>query len=383
MSPHLFLPRVPWRRVLAVLAVSLLLHALLLALLRGELRAPDFSQVSNDPPPLLTTLVTEPAPVEAPKKPRARPPRRPPPAVVEPAPVETPPAQVAPAPLPAEPVPPSDLPQETPPVPELAETAADPLPQDESTAQAEAETNLALLMAAKGNTQSVDIPSRALYNYKVTYSGLVGMTGRMQIGWIFNADTREYRMHSLAEGLNLTLLRQSSRGRLQTWGLAPERYVERRLRRSPVAANLNWEDRKATFSSREYERPLEEGAQDRLSFLFQLTLLAQQLPERFVPGRSVVLRVAGSTDVVTYRMQVVGTEQIRLPDGPVDAVHLDRPKLADSPDSDRRVEVWLAPSRRWQVVKIRYTERRGDVLEGVLDGTAQGDLELPPELMAN
>jgi hypothetical protein len=151
---------------------------------------------------------------------------------------------------------------------------------------------------------------------------------------------------------------------VQRFGLAPDRYTEKTVGRSEWATNFDWEARRLTFSTKNHERELREGIQDRLSFQFQLMALGQRLPHRFRSGGSILLGVGGRDEVSAYRFDITGSERLRTGAGDFDTVKLERPKSADGRDS--RIEVWLAPDAAWLPVKLRFTDRRDQVTENLL-----------------
>jgi len=124
-----------------------------------------------------------------------------------------------------------------------------------------------------------------------------------------------------------------------------------------------------TFSSRSFQREARAGMQDRLSFQFQLMAIGQRLPDAFKTGTTVSMDIAGPGDVESYHFLVIGLEIIETEAGAIEAIKLDRPKTASA---ETRVEVWLAPSRRYLPVKLRFTDRRGNVTESVLESANEG-----------
>ncbi|MBP6898760.1 MAG: hypothetical protein KBC73_01665 [Burkholderiaceae bacterium] len=81
-------------------------------------------------------------------------------------------------------------------------------------------------------------------------------------------------------------LQQSSEGRLDAAGLAPERFVDRRGGRSAQAANFRRDDGppRIAYSGHDGQQPLPAGAQDRLSWIAQLAAIAAAA-EAVAPAR--------------------------------------------------------------------------------------------------
>jgi hypothetical protein len=364
-------------RALLLLAVSLLLHAAVLSALRGWLVGPQ-RDAAELPRTISASLLVEPPPIVPPRpvqpaRPRPRP--KPPP---KPAPVAEPPAVVAAAPpvqaaapppeRPAEPEPPAAEPM---PEPQVAEppSAVEPVPAQADPQPAPvvprfaADSNLAQEMAELGGAAEA-LPDAGTYVYRMTDSRYSAVTGTTTIEWRVDPATRRYESRLTSSVLGLTVAEITSVGTVRRFGLAPDRYVQKTMTRSAQAANIDWERRVVTFSARSHERPAREGVQDRLSFQFQLMALAQALPDAFRPGVVVTMEVAGNRDVETYRFVVVGPERLETAAGPFDSIKLDRPK---GEGADTRIEAWLAPSLRWMAVRMRFTDRRGNVTESLLE----------------
>lgn len=211
--------------------------------------------------------------------------------------------------------------------------------------------------------QRAFLPVSARYVYQTSDTRFAAVTGTTTVQWRF-ADDGTYDAHLLTTVFGLTALELRSTGRVQHFGLAPERYTERTVGRAEWATNFDWTNRRVTFSSKNVERELREGIQDRLSFQFQLMALGQRLLSRFRPGASIAMTVGSRDDNATYRFVVIGSERLQTGAGEFDTVKLERPKSADGRDS--RIEVWLAPESAWLPVKLRFTDRRNEVTENVL-----------------
>lgn len=200
--------------------------------------------------------------------------------------------------------------------------------------------------------------------------GLLRVFGTTTIEWRIGAQA--YKAQSVTtDDVGRVLITIDSEGLVRpAVGVAPVRYVETRLGRSPQAANFQWDGdpAKVTFSASAREFELVDGAQDRLSFLAQLALLAQAFPDRFAAGAPVALQVAGTRDLRTYEFRVGGWEAIRTGIGVVDALKLERVLLPEQ--RDVRIELWLVPSLRWLPARTRTTLPNDEVIETVLKEVA-------------
>ncbi len=215
------------------------------------------------------------------------------------------------------------------------------------------------------------LPASARWFYRTIDSRYSAVSGTTTIDWRFDAATSAYETQLVTRVFGVPIADLTSAGEVKRFGLAPLRYVQKTGARAPVAANFDWMGRQVTFSSRNYQRPLREGIQDRLSFQFQLMALAQRFPQAFRNGAALAMSVAGTNDVEPYEFVVVGHEIVTTELGSIDAIKLERPKSVGG--ADTRIEVWLAPDRRWLPVRLRFTDRRNGVTESTLE--AVGDAE--------
>jgi hypothetical protein len=222
------------------------------------------------------------------------------------------------------------------------------------------------LLAALRSPLPPSLPAAAHYAYRTTYSDQPAVIGSTTVDWSLAADGG-YRLRLATAVAGLTTLELESRGRLRAFGLAPDRYVEARSGRGAAAANFDWDAGLVTFSARAHGRPLADGAQDRISFQFQLMWLGQAMPERFGDGRHTVLRLAGRDDMSPYRFRATGRETTATGIGEVETVRLER---VVEQRFDARIELWLAPDLGWLPVRLRFTDRRHRVTESVLESVS-------------
>lgn len=371
-------PPLPLGRAALLLAVSLLLHAAALTMLRDRLHEPAREGITRSrtiDAALIFERPASPPPRALPApKPRPRPRPAPPPSPPQAATAAAPAAAVASPPHDetsggAAAAPESAPPAETPPV----EAPPAETPPVETTPDVEqrgrpATADLALELAEIGGARA-SLPAAATYAYRTSDSRYPSFSGQTTIEWRFDGDAQRYETRLRTTVFDVAIAEITSTGAVRGFGLAPERYVQKTATRAAVAVNIDWSRRVVTFSRRSDERPAREGIQDRLSFQFQLMALAQNLPDAFAPGARVSMQVAGTGDVETYDFLVVGSETLTLEEGPIETVKLDRPK---GPGAETRVEVWLAPARRWLPVMLRFTDRRGNVTESRLESAHEG-----------
>jgi len=283
------------------------------------------------PPP---TAVPTPAPPRPPRPPRPRAPAAPslPAPVAVPAPVPVEPAPPPPPPLPE----PTPSPPPVPPVPE--------------------EPRLPAALA--------DVPKNGRIAYRTTYTRMRGIAAMTFVDW--NVDPARGRYDLWLRTVDPAgLLDLKSSGSLQPFGIAPEKYVERiEIANRELSTEFDWTSRVVSFVGRGAGQPAGflEGVQDPLSLQFHLPLLAQAYPWRFVPGQDVTFQVA-RRDIENYVFHAEAFEAVRISGKDVQALKLDRQR---GPNSNRRIEIWMAPEYQWLPVRLRFTDTNDEVWDSVL-----------------
>lgn len=210
------------------------------------------------------------------------------------------------------------------------------------------------------------LPPAATLRYLMKRGSLQG-NGEML--WRPQADRYELTLEGHLAGL--TLLTQVSEGGLDTTGIAPRRFTDKRIRRPMTAANFQRDAGKITYSGPQTEYPLHAGAQDRLSWMIQLAGIVEADPSLGVAGAKVVMFVSGTHgDAGVWAFRCSGPEAATGAGG-VAAIHFTRePRMP----YDTTVEVWLDPKRHH--LPVHASLRAGPNDDG-LDLRLQ-DLSMPP-----
>lgn len=156
---------------------------------------------------------------------------------------------------------------------------------------------------------------------------------------------------------------QTSTGKLGSSGLQPERFSDRS--RSEKAAHFDQATGRIRFSNNARDAQLRAGAQDRLSVFMQLAALLEARPQAYPPGTKIDMQVAGtgSAEVWTFKVESAA-EPLNLPAGELPAIRLYRPPQLEY---DNALEVWLAPQLHHLPVRIRITQKNGDVADQQLN----------------
>ena len=159
---------------------------------------------------------------------------------------------------------------------------------------------------------------------------------------------------------------QSSKGQFDPEvGLAPEHYTETRRRNKVLGTNFDWAQKRVTFTDTKSEFAAEPGAQDRLSIQFQLSVLRQVYPERFVRGGVVPITLAGVNDVHPWSFTVTGEDTVDSGLGRLPALRILSNRTTDT--GDESLEVWLCERLNWFPARIRMIDKNRNIFDLVLD----------------
>ncbi|MBP0600093.1 DUF3108 domain-containing protein [Herbaspirillum sp. LeCh32-8] len=361
-------PQKRWPRVLLLIALSLVLHLLLVDWSKRHL----ITRSAQDDRVFTVELRPVPPPQQPVSLPQARPP------AAKSAPKKTAPARRAPSRQ--ESIEPPDEPiRET--VEKIETQAAAPAASTPATADAGAasgDDKNAGDGNADGPVQAAGEPANtagAHYNTnppptaRLEYDVLASYNqmpvhGYGTLDW--KTDGKTYRLDGKAEDFLFTFLNFSSSGDIDGFGVSPELYTEKRMRKSATNTHFNRERNTISFSSSTESYPRNGGEQDRASLIWQLSAIGRGDAGKYQMGAVIDLFVAGARDGEVWRIQVLGEENIKLPIGELHTWHVVRMPKPGS--YDQRIDIWLAPQHEWYPVRLRYTDPRkdGDFLDMAL-----------------
>jgi hypothetical protein len=161
------------------------------------------------------------------------------------------------------------------------------------------------------------------------------------------------------------LLDLRSTGELRPFGIAPLRYLEKiEIANRELSVDFDWASHIVRFTGRGAGEPapFDDGTQDPLSLQFHLPLLAQTYPWRFTPGSLITFQVARRR-VESYTFVVDGFEPVTIQGKVLQALKVLRPK---GPESNRAVELWMAPEFDWLPVRLRFVDTNDEVWDSEL-----------------
>ena len=351
-------PMSRWRALVALAAVVMGVHAWLAA----QWMPPRLGAGAADgrPKPIEVSFVRELAPAAplAAPPPRNMPPPTPRSAVLPPQ-----PAASAPLPTDALQTDPAAAP-ETAALPTLPEPPAGPV-----MLSAAAPTTA----AAEPAPAAFEWPPSTRLDYRLVGNFRGPVTGQARVEW--RRSGLRYQVNlDLTIGPSFSPLasrRISSDGEITPEGLRPQRYDEetRAVLRDTRRQTIALESALVRLpSGRELPRP--PGVQDSASQFVQLTWLFTTQPQLLQPGQVIAFPLALPRQVDVWTYDVLATETINTPAGPVDAVHV-KPRREAKAGGDLTAEVWFAPSLQYLPVRLLIRQDADTYMELSLERLPQ------------
>lgn len=206
------------------------------------------------------------------------------------------------------------------------------------------------------------VPPSGNLHYNTFYNGVENAPGT--IHWTSDGDG--YEMVVSVPLPFVGTFSYESQGRIDAFGLAPERYIEKRGRRPQEVTTFDRTAKRIGFTRSSATLALPDGAQDRFSMVMQLASLVRGDPDAYKPGVTRSFYVADDDSGENWPIETIGDESIRTAEGFIDARHFMR--LPRHAGDRRRIDVWLAPSLDWLPVRIMQTEPNGSQIELVWRG---------------
>ncbi len=198
--------------------------------------------------------------------------------------------------------------------------------------------------------------------FDVTRGDNTGLLGVTQITFKMEARDNTYQLTSVTEpkglaSLFLGKLEQSSIGHVTEKGLQPSAYTYQYSANSDKNqhAELRWADSVVEMTTKKgmKSEPLPESTQDFLSFMYQFMFEP--------PLNTMQLTMTNGKYLRTYTYSFEGEEAINTKLGSLNTLH-----LLKSGDNLEKTEIWLALDYQNIPVKIRKTEKNGEVIEQVV-----------------
>jgi len=209
------------------------------------------------------------------------------------------------------------------------------------------------------------LAAHALLVYRTTaefhFGGLpLSMSARTTTSW--RLDGRVYETHLHMDRVDFD---QLSHGEVGADGaFAPTRYTEKRPFHDPESVAIDWVAGKIRYGAGPKSAAPPPGAQDRLSLQFELARRRLSHPEQFAPGSRHEVRLIGTHDVDPWMFEVGAEESVETGRGALHAVRCSARRTVGT--AVETIDIWLGAELSWLPVRIRMVDRKGAVIDSVL-----------------
>lgn len=201
------------------------------------------------------------------------------------------------------------------------------------------------------------LPASGVIRFAILMGSQGFPVGRAEHRWEFTEDGR-YHLYGMTETSGLVALfktlrfENESHGKLVAGGLQPERYVTRKNGKDANEnADFDWPAAQVQLSRDGQVRPVAPGTQDILSLNYHLAYVRR-------PESGASVGVVTGKKYERYALDSLGEEEVETPAGRFRTLHL-------RAMTDSVTEIWLALDHHRLPVKIRFTDKKGDVFEQI------------------
>lgn len=201
------------------------------------------------------------------------------------------------------------------------------------------------------------LPASGVIRFAILMGSQGFAIGRAEHRWEFTEDGH-YHLYGMTETTGLAALfktlrfENESHGKLVPGGLQPERYLTRKNGKDANEnADFDWPATQVLLSRDGQVRQVAPGTQDILSLNYHLAYVRQ-------PESGSAVGVVTGKKYERYALDSLGEEDIETPAGRFRTLHL-------RAMTDSVTEIWLALDHHRLPVKIRFTNKKGDVFEQI------------------
>ena len=214
--------------------------------------------------------------------------------------------------------------------------------------------NWSWLLISVAGVAAAEPPPRIELTYTLTRNGstMAEVTERLEYA------AGNYQLTETWKGKGFYALlgsaRRQSVGTIENGVLRPREFFDERSGRDTARAWFDWKAQTLTmqYKGNKGVEPLPANAQDRLSFLFALSLLPGSKSD------TVSYSIADGKGLSRHTYKLVGRERLKTPVGEFDTV-----KAARQGDDRETAEVWLAPQYSYIPVRMVVIDKDGTRLE--------------------
>ncbi|WP_229510728.1 MULTISPECIES: DUF3108 domain-containing protein [unclassified Massilia] len=229
-------------------------------------------------------------------------------------------------------------------------------------------TVLAMALALAGAAQAaaplkraVDLPPSADLAYELhAQQRGIALKGDATIAWRAGAGNYDVNVEARVQLLG-KLTEYRSHGTVDSFGLAPAEFYEKRYRKDATTTVFDRAAKAINLTEAKTPYAMQGGEQDRASVTWQLASVARAAGEaKFKPGSEWSFVVASRRDTEPWTFKVVKREKIQTAMGELDTVLVTREPRAGKSEG---VDVWLAPGQEWYPVKLRFRDSDRETIE--------------------
>jgi len=233
-----------------------------------------------------------------------------------------------------------------------------------------ASATLGTTLASAGTTEhfnktAFNLPPAAELSYtiKAKQSG-IPLGGAATVKW--EISEKKYSIVTETRAMLVgKIMDASSQGAIDDYGLAPDKFVEKRFGKPATTTSFERDSKTLRFTASAETYTLKGGEQDRTSASWQLISIARAAGDNFKAGTEWKMFVAGRRDGDPWTFKVIGPATIKTPMGELAVIHVSKAPPADS--KDQQLELWLAPGMEWYPVRLKFSDADGDFVDQVLE----------------
>jgi hypothetical protein len=218
------------------------------------------------------------------------------------------------------------------------------------------------VQAAAPVKRAVELPPPAdlAYELNAQQRGF-GLKGEALIAW--RGGDGKYNVNVEARvALIGKLTEYRSHGTIDSFGLAPDEFYEKRYRKDATTTVFDRDSKTISFTDAKEPYALQGGEQDRASVTWQLASVARAAGEaKFKPGSEWSFIVAGRRDAEPWTFKVMKREKIQTALGELDTLLVTRQPRGEG--KTEGVDIWLAPGQEWYPVKLRFKDDERETIE--------------------
>ena len=224
---------------------------------------------------------------------------------------------------------------------------------------------LALACAAQAAApaqREVELPPPADIAYELTaqHRG-IGLKGEALIAWRPGDGKYDVNVEARVPLIG-KLTEYRSHGAIDSFGLAPDEFYEKRYRKDATTTRFDRDAKTIALTEATAPYAMKGGEQDRASVTWQLASVARAAGEaRFKPGSEWRFVVAGRRDAEPWTFKVVKREKIQTAMGELDTLLVTRAARGEGKTGG--VDIWLAPGQEWYPVKLRFRDDERETIE--------------------